>query len=336
MVYFIVRRLAASVITIFFLIVGLFVLQNIIPADPARAMLGPEATEEAVRAMEVKLGLDQPVLIQFGRYLWRLSHLDLGTSNWDRQPVLDAIIRYAPASIELALVATVLSFSLGLLFGIYAAAHHGRAGATLARFLAIGGRALPAFWLALLLQILLYGKLGWFPNGARLDLVAASEPAHVTGLYLLDSILALDFGTFKSALHHLTLPALAIAVSGVAEIQRMTTAMMLIEMRRDYARTAHAKGLHGRTVLYRHVARNALNPVLTIVGVRFGYLLAGTVLIETIFRWPGIGRYALLSIENLDFPAIMGVTFFVALTFAVVNFIVDISYGYLDPRVRYG
>lgn len=335
MLTYILRRTGFLAVMILFMIVAMFALQNIIPADPARAMLGPEATQEAVEAMRAKMGLDRPVIVQFGAYMWRLAHLDLGTSNYDGQPVLDSIVKYAPASIELAIVATVLSVVFGLVLGIYSAARDGRASERLLRLGAICGRAVPAFWLALLLQIVFYGKLGWFPDGARLDLLGSEDPPRITGLYLVDSLLVLDFGAFRDSAYHMVLPALALAVGGIAEIQRMTTAMVLLELRRDYARTAHAKGLSERAVLFRHVVRNAINPVVTVIGIRFGYLLAGTVLIETIFRWPGIGRYALLSIQNLDFPAITGVTLFVAVVFAIVNLGVDILYGYLDPRIRF-
>jgi peptide/nickel transport system permease protein len=273
--------------------------------------------------------------VQFGRYVWNVLHLNLGTSNYDGQPVRDSIIKYAPATIELAVVATIISVVVGFALGIFSAVRRGSASDGMIRLGAIAGRAIPSFWLALLLQIVFYGKLGWFPDGARLNLIGSATPTHITGMYLLDSLLTLNFSAFIDSAYHLVLPALTLAIGGIAEVQRFTTAQIQVEMHQEYARTAHAKGLSNRVVLFRHVIRNAINPIVTIVGIRFGYLLAGTVLIETIFRWPGIGRYALISIQNLDFPAIMGVTLFVAVMFAIVNLGVDIIYGFLDPRIRH-
>jgi peptide/nickel transport system permease protein len=332
---YIVRRLGLLVVLVFFMLVAMFLLQNVIPADPARAMLGPQASQAAVDAMTRKMGLNDPLYVQFGRYVWNILHLNLGTSNYDGQPVRDSIAKYAPASIELAIVATILSVVIGFALGVFSAVNRGSAADGVLRLGAISGRAIPSFWLALLLQIVFYGRLGWFPDGARLNLLGSAAPTHITGMYLLDSVVTLNPAAFRDAAYHLTLPALALAIGGIAEVQRLTAAQILTEMRQDYTRTAHAKGLPSRVVLFRHVIRNAINPVVTVIGIRFGYLLAGTVLIETIFRWPGIGRYALLSIQNLDFPAIMGVTLFVAVIFAVVNLGVDIVYGYLDPRIRY-
>lgn len=335
MAIYVLRRFALLLVLIFFMIVAMFVLQNLIPADPARAMLGPDASQAAVDKMRQKMGLNDPVIVQFGHYLWRIVHLDLATSNYDGQPVRDSIAKYAPATIELAVIATVLSVTIGFALGVFSALNRGSVIDGILRFSVISGRAIPSFWLALLLQIFLYGKLGWFPNGGRIDLVGSGAPTHITGLYLLDSLLTLNFSAFGDAAYHVALPVAALAIGGIAEVQRLTSAQILSELQQDYTRTALAKGLTNRVVLLRHVIRNAINPVVTVIGIRFGYLLAGTVLVEMIFSWPGLGWYALISIQNLDFPSIMGVTLFVAVMFGIVNLAVDILYGFLDPRIRY-
>lgn len=335
MAVFVIRRFAILLGLILAMIIALFVLSHLIPSDPARVAVGPEATQQAVDAMRHKMGLDKPVIVQLGIYLRNTIRLDLGTSIYDGQPVLGSILKYAPASFELAIVSMFMSVALGLALGIYSAAYQGTLFDGTSRLVAIAGRAIAPFWLAILLQVVFYGRLRWFPSGTRLDLSGIDEPKRITGMYLVDSLLTGNWHAFANSAYHLVLPAFALGLGGIAEISRMTRATMLIELRREYTRTARAKGLSESTTLFRHVVRNAINPVVTIIGIRFGYLLAGTVLIESIFRWPGIGRYSLLAIQNLDFPAIMGATLFVTVAFAIVNLLVDILYGFLDPRIRY-
>ena len=332
---FIFRRLAFVVVLTLGMMVAIFVLTHIIPSDPARVAVGPDASTEAVEAMRIKMGLDKPLVEQFGLYLWKAIHLDLGISLYNGQPVWDEIIRYAPASIELAVVSTALSVVVGLSIGIYCAANHSSLSDTILTLTVIAGRAAPSFWIALLLQLIFYGKLGWFPSGERIDLLGDIELTRITGMYLIDSVLTLNWPAFWDSAYHLVLPSLALGLGGIAVVSRMTKASVLLELQRDYVRTAYSKGLTRRAVLFRHAVRNAINPVVTIVGIRFGYLLAGTILIESIFRWPGIGRYALLAINYIDYPVIMGVTLFVSIAFALVNLCVDFIYMLLDPRVRY-
>lgn len=335
MIRIVAGRLIALPAMLFGVVLFLFILTHIVPSDPARIAVGPNANDAAVQTMREKMGLNDPLPVQFGRYFWDLLRGDLGDSIYDKKPVLDAIKNYAPATIELALVATFFTVLFGIVLGVYAAVASGRAFDRLTRLVAIIGRAVPAFWLAILLQTIFYGRLKWLPSGGRIDLDAVGPPRKITGLYLLDSVLTWNWAAFWSSAEYIVLPAAALAIGGVADIMRMTRSQVLLEMRKDYARTARAKGMQNAVVLFRHVLPNAMNPVLTVIGIRTGYLLAGTVLIEAIFRWPGLGRYSLQAIGNFDFPALTGVTLFVTIMFVFINLIVDLIQSYLDPRVRH-
>lgn len=335
MIRIIAGRLVALPAMLFGVVLVLFVLTRIVPTDPARVAVGPNASQSAVETMRERMGLNDPLPVQFFRYVGDLLRGDLGNSVYDNRPVTASIRNFAPATLELALVATLLTVFFGISFGVFAAATNGRTVERVIRLMAIIGRAVPAFWLALLLQVFFYGRLKWFPSGGRINLNAMDPPESITRLYLVDSILTWNWEAFRSSALHIALPAIALAVGGIADIMRMTRSQVLLEMRRDYARTARAKGLEGRRVLLRHTLPNALNPVLTVIGTRTGYLLAGTVLIETIFRWPGLGRYSLQAISNFDFPALTGVTLFVTVMFVLINLVVDLIQAYIDPRVRH-
>jgi peptide/nickel transport system permease protein len=329
----ILNRLLVLPAMFFGVAIFLFVLTHLIPSDPARVAVGPNASQEAVETMRERMGLNDPLPAQFGQYLWGTLRLDLGNSIYDRRPVLESLKLYVPATVELALVAALIMVGFGLLLGLYGAVHSGSGWERVLRLFAVSGRAVPPFWLALLLQIAFFARLGWLPSGGRLDL-NLTPPTQLTGLYLVDSVLTWNWVTFVDAGTHLLLPALALAIGGIADLMRMTRSQVLLELRADYTRTARAKGLTDRIVLFRHVIANAITPVLTVIGIRFGYLLAGTVLIESIFLWPGVGRYALTAIQNFDFPALTGVTLFVTLMFVLVNLLVDLMQVALDPRLR--
>ena len=334
MIRIIAGRLATLPLMLLGVVLLLFVLGHLIPADPARVAVGPNASAEAVEAMRERMGLDDPLPVQLGRYLRQLVRLDLGDSVYDKQPVTDSLRRYAPATIELALAAATVMILLGVSLGVYTATAKSRVAEQLIRLGAIAGRALPAFWLAMLLQFIFYSRFSWIPSGGRLNLDEVDPPTHITGLYLIDSALTLNGRVFVDAAHHLVLPALALAIGGTADVMRMTRAQILSELRNDYTRSARAKGLKDRTVLLRHVLPNAMSAVLTLIGIRVGYLLAGAVLVESIFNWPGLGRYSLDAIKNFDFQALTGVTLLVTTIFLVINLVVDLIGLALDPRAR--
>jgi peptide/nickel transport system permease protein len=281
------------------------------------------------------MGLDKPLYVQYFRYIGDIILKgDFGYSILNRRPVLDDILTFAPASIELAVFSLLICVPLGIFLGAVTATRAGGVTDALVRIFAIGGVAMPVFWLALLMQLVFYRILGWFPDGSRLGVIYTSPPS-VTGFYLVDSLLAGQWDVFWDALVHLVLPGVTLAVANVAIIARITRSSLLEVMHQDYIRTARAKGLAPRRVMTRHAMKNALAPVITVIGLQLGYLIAWVFLVEYIFSWPGIGSYTVRSIVNLDFPAVQGVTLFTSFMYVFINLVVDITYVFLDPRITY-
>ncbi len=311
-----------------------FLLAHSVPADPVLAQLGDRAAAnpQIVAKYRAHWGLDRPLWKQYGVFLSGLVRGDLGESIASRRPVLDDIAQYAPATFELATAAALIVFLVGVPFGVLAAVRRDSWIDHLARALSLVGVSAPTFWLAFIALAVFYGGLGIAPSPGRLGL-ADLPPPQVTGLYLVDSILAGDWATFHAAAAHLVLPALVLAASTLGLITRTTRASMLDVLGQDYVRVARAKGLKERRVIIHHAFRTALIPVVTLGGVAYAELLAGAVLTETIFSWPEIGRFTFDSAVALDFPALMGVTLFVAFVFLTVNLLVDLSYAVLDPKV---
>lgn len=332
---FALRRLAALVLLGIGVTLVAFVLTQLVPGDPAAANLGQRAIEdpEAVAAFNRRYGLDRPLPVQYATYLGNLVRGDLGDSQQSRRPVRQDLAEYVPATLELAGVAIVLSLVLGVVFGTIAALRRDKPADQVLRVVSLAGVSMPVFWLALVAFYLLSFRWRIFPGIGRLD-PGAIAPARVTGAFTVDALLAGDLATFRSALGHLLLPAGVLAAYTVGLLTRFTRSAVLDVLGNDYVKAARAKGLPGFTVVTRHVLRAALVPVITVGGVAFGSLLSGTVLVESIFAWPGIGQYAYRSATNLDLPAIMGVSLFVAVVYITVNFAVDVLYGVIDPRIR--
>lgn len=332
---FLFRRLAAAIVLAVGATAIAFLLTNLVPGDPAAANLGQRAIEdpEAVAAFNREYGLDQPLHIQYGRYLRNLTSGDLGRSQQSRRPVAADLSEFVPATIELASVAIILSLFIGIGLGVAAALNRDGPVDNLLRVFSLGGVSMPLFWLALVALYVLWFRLGWFPGPGRLD-PGVIRPPDVTGMYTVDALLDGDFATFRSALGHLLLPAGVLAAYSVGLLARFTRSSVLEVISTDYVRAAYAKGLTRATVVRRHVLRAALVPIVTVLGTAFASLLAGTVLIESIFAWPGIGQYAYRSATTLDLPAIMGVSLFVAVVYITINFLVDVLYGIIDPRIR--
>jgi peptide/nickel transport system permease protein len=281
------------------------------------------------------MGLDQPLVVQYITYVKGIIlEGDFGYSFLNRRAVLDDILTFVPASVELAGFSLVLCVPLGIILGIVTATRAGGVTDALVRIFAIVGVAMPVFWLALLLQLIFYRMLGWFPDGGRLSVQYLSPPP-VTKFFLIDSLLAGQWNVFFNALWHLVLPGFTLALANIAIIMRMMRSSLLEVMHQDYIRTARAKGLRSVRVLVRHAMKNALVPVVTIIGLQLGSLIAWVFLVETIFSWPGIGSYALRAIVNLDFPAVQGVTLFTSFMFVFINLGVDLIYPLLDPRITY-
>lgn len=330
---FIIRRLFLMLLVLFGVSVLVFVIAKVIPADPVGAILGGNAPIDLVEDMKRRLGLDKPLMNQFIDYMLGLLKGDLGVSLKSNRPVIKDIANFFPATLELSICATVLSVILGIFLGILSAVYRNKFIDHFARVFSILGVSMPVFWTGLLLLLLFYFRLGWLPGTGRLGLFI-TPPTKYTGLYLIDSLISLNFEAFKDALAHLVLPSIVLGYSAAASIARITRSSMLDVLRQDFIRTAKAKGIGRRLVIYRHALRNALIPVVTIIGLTFGGLLEGAVLTETIFGWPGLGRYIVNSLLLLDYPAIMGGTLFIAIVYSLVNLVVDIIYAALDPRMR--
>ena len=332
---FIGKRLIYLVVMLFGVATLVFILTKMIPGDPTVANLSQRALNdpEVGAAYRAKYGLDQPVFVQYLLYIKNLLHLDLGTSIRTNKPVLDELARCYPATIELALFAIILAALLGILFGVISAMKRNSILDQAVRALSVTGVSIPSFWFALLVLYFFYYKLHIFPGPGRLS-NSFSAPATVTGMYVIDSLIEGNPAKALDALQHLILPGLVLAAFTMGLITRTTRSNLLDVMSTDYIRTARAKGLSRVGLIVRHALGNALIPVLTVIGLGLGNLLGGMVLVETIFNWPGVGQFAYESVLSVDYPSIIGVALLIALNYMVINTVVDILYGVIDPRVR--
>jgi len=332
---YLLRRLLGFVGVMIGVSIITFALSHLVPADPAVVALGDHATDAQINAFREKYALNKPVPEQYWIYVTNLVRGDLGISLRTRRPVAADLHDFFPATFELSLTALILSILIGMPAGVLSATARNRLPDHVVRILSLIGGSVPIFWLGLILIGFFYGRLGWLPGGARIDKFIPPPP-HVTGLFTVDSLLAGDLKAFGSSVQHLLLPALALGYFSTAIIARMMRSSMLEVLNREYVLSARARGLRQGRVIWRHAVRNALIPTVTTVGVTFGSLLSGAVLTETIFSWPGLGRYATNSAISLDFPAVMGVTLLAALVYTITNLIVDVGYRWLDPRIRHG
>ena len=332
---FLLRRVVGIAAVMIGVSVITFAISHVVPADPAVAALGDHATDAQIAAFRAEYRLDRPLPEQYATYVVGLLHGDLGRSIRTRRSVADDLADSFPATLELSLAALGISLLIGIPAGIWSAIYRGRLPDVIVRIAALAGGSLPVFWLGLIVIGLIYYQLGWFPGGGRLDTFVSPPPTR-TGLYVVDSVLALDVDALRSSLIHLVLPSLTLGYFSTAVVARMTRSSMLEVLGQDYMRTARAKGLAERLIVVRHGLRNALIPTVTVIGLTFGSLLSGAVLTETIFSWPGLGRYATASAISLDFPAVLGVTLLAAIVYPVANLAVDIAYYWLDPRIQRG
>jgi peptide/nickel transport system permease protein len=328
-------RLGASILlTLFGLLLATFLIARVVPIDPVLAVVGDRASAETYQRVRSELGLDQPLYVQFWRYLVMVLHGDFGRSVLTRNLVIDDIARYLPATVELATTATLLGVVLGIPLGVLAAARQGRWTDHAIRLIGLVGYSVPVFWLGLIALLLFYAKLGWAAGPGRLDIFYEDSVAPLTGLILVDSALAGDWGVWRSALAHLVLPAGVLGYFSLAYISRMTRGFMLEQLGQEYIVTARAKGLSERRVLWRHAFRNILVPLVTVVALSYASLLEGSVLTETVFAWPGIGSYITGSLLTIDLNAVLGGTLVVGTIFIVLNLLADLLYRRLDPRTR--
>jgi peptide/nickel transport system permease protein len=311
-----------------------FFLSRVAPGDPARLIAGPHANADAIANIRAIYGLNRPLLIQYGTYMHDLAGGNFGMSFVTRRPVRQDLASFFPATIELSFYAMLFGSLLGIAIGIVTAMRRGTGVDFSGRLFAIGGLSMPPFWLAMLLQLIFYSRLGWLPFGGRLA-TGAVAPPHITGLYTFDGLLTGRLATVFDAAQHLILPTITLALAEVGLMTRIVRTSMLEVLGEDYVRTAKAKGLSSTRILRRHTLRNALLPAVTVLALEFGLLAGGVFLVETIFAWPGIGRYAYDAIRSSDYNATMGVTLVVAFVYVGLNLVVDLVYLGLDPRIRY-
>lgn len=335
LVPFLARRLLVTAGLLVGITVVTFAIVHLVPGDPVSANLSDQALDdpEAVAAFRARWGLDEPVYRQYLDYVGNLLRGDLGISQQTGRPVLDDLLTYVPATLELALPSMVLALLIGTGVGMLAALRHGRPSDQLIRVGALLGLSTPPFWLSLVVLYVFFYLLGLAPSGGRLS-PAFSPPPPVTGMYTVDAVLAGDWEVAWDSAQHALLPVLVLTSIAVATLVRFVRSAMLEVLRQDFIRAAYAKGLPKRVVVRRHLLRAGMVPVITVSGLVFAALLSGTVLVENIFGWPGIGQYAYRSATALDLPAILGVSLFVGVVYTVVNLVVDLLYGLIDPRIR--
>jgi peptide/nickel transport system permease protein len=331
---YILRRLVFLVFVLLGISVLLFLVMYLLPGDPARAAAGPGAKPEQVEFMRQKLGLNKPPYIQYLTYLGNLLHGDLGISIRTRKPVMSELRTYLPASLELVLAAMLLNVLIGIPLGVFSALKPGNLVDLSSRLFAALGMGMPVFWVALMAQLILYGKLHLLPVGGRLS-TGAAAPHLITGLFTVDSLLAWNLSLFKDALLHLLLPAAVLALPEVAVTARLMRSSMLNVLCQDYVRTARAKGMREGRVIWKHALKNAFLVPLTLFGLQVGWMLGGSLLVESVFSWGGLGFLAFYAIYKRDFPIIMGVTFVMCIVFVLSNLVVDILYSYVDPRITH-
>jgi peptide/nickel transport system permease protein len=330
---FVAKRALFSVAVLFGVIVITFVISRVIVPDPARAWAGSRATKSTVEALTTEFHLNDPIYVQFFYYLNDLLHGNWGISPTSGQPVLGSILTYLPATVELTASALLIIVFLGIPLGVVSATHRNKAADHAARLMALSGFASPPFLVALILQLIFVYFLKLLPSGGRIS-VFVQPPTTVTGLLTVDSLLAGNLPAFVSAVQHLILPAFSLAFLTLGLMSRLVRTSMLESLSSDYVRTAKSKGLKGRTVTYKHALRNALIQPITALSVYVAWLLGGSIVIELIFSWPGIGRYSATAALNFDIPAIMGTTIVFAIGVILANFVADVCYAVLDPRVK--
>ncbi|MBA8909945.1 ABC transporter permease [Aminobacter ciceronei] len=333
MLEFICRRILSLFPVILGLLVLTYALLYLAPSDPATILAGENASVEDIQAVRKEYGLDRPVYVQFGMYLKQVSVGNLGVSMYSNRPVLEDIAQRLPATIELALVSLVLMAIGGITLGTMGAVWHNSPIDHVTRMISVAGLAIATFWLAIMLQLVFAMVLGWFPVRGRIP-PEMVPPVQITGLYLLDSILTLNFSAFRDAVRHITLPAITLAFGGLATVARFTRSSMLENLTKEYVSYQHATGVPFRRIIVPYVLRNSVITAVTQLGLLFGSLISGAVVVEMIFDWPGIGSYLVNAIFTSDYKVILAVTIVVGVIYALVNIIVDVIHAMIDPRLR--
>ncbi|MFH2219044.1 MAG: ABC transporter permease [Pseudomonadota bacterium] len=328
---YILRRILILIPTLLGISIIVFLMLRITPGDPAELLLGERATEEAIVEIREHLGLNEPLHVQYGMFLKRLMKGDLGETIWSRQKVWIEIKERFPATIELSVTALLISCFFGILFGIISATRQNSIFDYLSMLGALIGVSMPIFWLGLVFMLIFSVHLGWLPLSGRLSIGVDLEV--ITNFYILDALLTRNWIALKDVLWHIIMPAVTLSSIPMAIVARMTRSSMLEVLRQDYIKTAKAKGLSRFTVTFKHALRNALIPIVTTIGLQFGVALGGAILTETIFAWPGVGKWMFDAVMKRDYMVIQGGTLFIAALFVVINLVVDVLYAVINPRI---
>lgn len=337
MLRYVIRRLLLLLPVLLGVSILVFLVLHVFTVDPTSVILGQYATLDKQEALRAELGLNDPLYLQFWNYLSGVVQGDLGRSLFTKEPVIKEIATRFPATIELAVASLIIASIVGITVGIISAVKQYTFLDYLSMFGALLGVSMPIFWLGLIFIDVFAVKLGWLPTSNRLD--PMTNMVIYTNFYTIDSVIngiqTGDWGAFKDTLRHLAMPAIVLGASSTAVIARMTRSSMLEVIRQDYVRTARAKGLAYRIVIVKHALKNALIPIVTVIGLQFGSLLGGAVLTETVFSWPGVGSLTFMAIDHSDFPLVQGTVLLIATVFVVVNLVVDLLYAFIDPRIHY-
>lgn len=328
---YLVKRLPHMILVLFGISLLIFFLARVMPGDPARLALGPEATQEQVQALRYRLGLDQPLYTQYYVFLKGLFKGELGMSLVTKRDVSKDLIQRLPATLELVVAAMTIAVLGGIPLGMLSALHKDRTIDQLSRIFAFAGVSFPRFWIGIMFQITLAYTLGLLPITGR---ISGNPPAHMTGLYLLDSLLTRDLAAFMDSFKHILLPAITLSLSPLAQITRLIRASMIEELRKDYTIVSRTIGMPENLNIYKYMLKNAFTATLTVIGLLVGWLIGNAFIVEQVFSWPGMARYGLNSVLRNDFNAVVGVTLVIGVGYVLINFIVDLLYGYLDPRIR--
>ena len=336
------REFGEAVATLLVTFIGLlavtFIISRVVPIDPVTALIGERATAQQIATARAELHLDDPMIVQFGRYVWGVLHGDFGTSIKTGRPVIEEIARFFPATLELSTLATILGVLIGVPAGVLAATKPGSIADQFVRLVGLMGYSMPVFWLGLIGLLVFYGTLGWVGGPGRLDagydMMMDFEVTQYTGMILLDTALNGRWDMFANALSHIILPAGLLGYLSMAYISRMTRSFMMNELGQEYITTARVKGMPERRVVWVHAMKNALVPLITVIALSYAFLLEGAVLTETIFSWPGLGRYITDALMVADMPAVMGGTIVVGAVYIGLNLVSDLLYKLADPRAR--
>ncbi len=333
---YLLRRLGMGFFVIFGVLVFTFILSRVVPADSARLFVGVRARPEQLEAARERLGLDDPLIVQFANYVGGVAQGNFGISFRTKRPIIDDLKVFLPATLELVIPSILLAIIIGIPIGIYGAAHRGTIFDQIGRVFTVGGASIPVFWFALILQLIFVGLLGWLPLGGRLsrDIIISTPIPHITGFYLIDTIIDGNWNAWWDALKHLLLPVVVLAAYPIALLSRMTRTSMIEALSGDYVTAARAAGLPQRTILYKLALKNAILPTLTVLGIEFAFSITGAILIEIVFQWPGLGKYLTDSILAADFPVVLAVTLIISFIYILINLIVDMAQAVLDPRIR--